>query len=70
MDETSKAQVMALVRYHLSKKQGTRILVNPYTQVRESRRKGEGEGEGGGNIVTRRTAPALCAPSARMTAPV
>ena len=39
LDETSKAQVMALVRYHLSQKQGTRILVNPYTQVRESRRK-------------------------------
>ena len=34
MDATSKAQVMALVRYHISEKQGTRILVNPYTQIR------------------------------------
>jgi hypothetical protein len=39
MDATSQAQVMALVRYFVSEKQGTRILVMPYTQIRETRRK-------------------------------
>ena len=39
LDNTSQAHVMALVRYYLSQKHGTRILINPYTQVRESRRK-------------------------------
>ena len=40
LDETSKAQAMALVRHYISTKQGTRILVNPHTQeVRESHRK-------------------------------
>ena len=39
MDSTSQAQVMALVRYHVSEKPGTRILVNPYTQIRETRRR-------------------------------
>jgi len=39
MDDNSKAQVMALVRYHLSQKQGIRILVTPYTQIRETHRK-------------------------------
>ena len=39
MDSASQAQVMALVRYYVSQKQGTRILINPYTQIRETRRK-------------------------------
>ena len=39
LDTDSMAQVLALVRYYLSQKHGTRILVSPYTQVRESRRK-------------------------------
>jgi hypothetical protein len=39
MDDNSKAQVMALVRYHLSQRQGVRILVTPYTQIRETRRR-------------------------------
>ena len=39
MDDNSKAQVMALVRYHLSQRQGIRILVSPYTHIRETRRK-------------------------------
>ena len=39
LDNTSQAQVMALVRSYLSQKQGTQILIKPYTQVRESRRK-------------------------------
>ena len=43
MDDNSKAQVMALVRYHLSQKQGIRILVTPYTQIRETRRKDQGQ---------------------------
>ena len=39
MDTDSTAQVLALVRHHISERQGIQILVSPYTQVRTVRRK-------------------------------